>query len=168
MGMFEKSFITNNTCCLAGFLGNLFDVWPSLPPVALTIYINISEVRQKCQNEMGNCNLPEVKDNNIHVKCTLSSRAKCLSTSVVSNSDLNGTCFYKISGQNTVVDTVDDDSRPGVANVSSANTEGHVSLAIQAAKAGFFCSSFTKTFLGEVTITNYFLKVTCPALVKDK
>ena len=45
--------------------------------------------------------------------------------------------------KNTVVDTVDDDSRPGVANVSSANKEGHG--AVRAATAGFFCSSFTKT-----------------------
>ena len=44
---------------------------------------------------------------------------------------------------NTVVDTVDYDSRPGVANVSSVNKEGH--RAVQAAKAGYFCSSFTKT-----------------------
>ena len=42
-----------------------------------------------------------------------------------------------------VADTVDDDSRPGVVNVSSTNKEGHG--AIQAATAGFFCSSFTKT-----------------------
>ena len=33
--------------------------------------------------------------------------------------------FYKTSGQKHLVDTVDDDSRPGVANVSSANKEGH-------------------------------------------
>ena len=37
---------------------------------------------------------------------------------------------------------LDDDSRPGVTNVSSAN-KGHG--AVQAATAGFFCSSFTRT-----------------------
>ena len=30
----------------------------------------------------------------------------------------------KLMAKNTVVDTVDDDSRPGVANVSSAKNEG--------------------------------------------
>ena len=49
----------------------------------------------------------------------------------------------KVVAKNTVVDTVDDDSRPGVANVSSAYKEGH--RAVQAATAGFFCSSFTKS-----------------------
>ena len=45
--------------------------------------------------------------------------------------------------KNTFVDTADDDdSRPAVANVSSAN-KGHG--AVQAATAGCFCSSFTKT-----------------------
>ena len=49
----------------------------------------------------------------------------------------------KLLAKNTVVDSVVDDSRPGEANMSSANKEGHG--AIQAATAGFFCSSFTKT-----------------------
>ena len=44
---------------------------------------------------------------------------------------------------NTAVDTVGDDSRLGVANMSSANKDGH--RAVRAAKAGFFCSSFIKT-----------------------
>ena len=48
----------------------------------------------------------------------------------------------KLVAKNIFVDTVDDDSRPGVANVSSANKEGH--RAVQAAKAGYFLSSFTK------------------------
>ena len=67
-----------------------------------------------------------------------------MSTSVVSNSNLmNHLSMAHASttlvAKNTVVDTVDDDSRPGV---SSANTEGHG--AVRAAKSGFFCSSFTK------------------------
>ena len=40
------------------------------------------------------------------------------------------------------VDIVDDDSMPGLVNISSANKEGH--RAVQAAKAGFFCSSELK------------------------
>ena len=68
--------------------------------------------------------------------------------SVVSNSYLMkhlsaAHASTKLVAKNTVVDTVDDDSRPDVANVSSANKEGHG--AVQAATAGFFCSSFTKT-----------------------
>ena len=55
--------------------------------------------------------------------------------------------------KNTIVDTVGDDSRPGVANVSSANKEGH--RAVRAATAGFFHSSFSKdvtqTVLNAVT-----------------
>ena len=68
--------------------------------------------------------------------------------SVVSNSNLmnhlsTAHASTKLVAKNTVVDTVDDDSRPGVANVSSANKEGHG--AVRAATAGCFCSSFTKT-----------------------
>ena len=49
----------------------------------------------------------------------------------------------KLVAKNTAVDTVNDDSRPDVANESSASKEGHG--AIQAVTAGFFCASFTKT-----------------------
>ena len=49
----------------------------------------------------------------------------------------------KLVAKNTAVDTVDDDSSPGVANMSSSNKEGHG--AIQAARTVFLCSSFTKT-----------------------
>ena len=45
-----------------------------------------------------------------------------LSMSVVSNSNL---IKHLSTAKNTVVDTVYGDSRPGVANVSSANKEGH-------------------------------------------
>ena len=69
--------------------------------------------------------------------------------SAVSNSDLMKHLWTthastKLVAINTVVDTVDDDSRPGVANVSASNTEAHG--AIQVATAGFFCSIFTKTY----------------------
>ena len=50
----------------------------------------------------------------------------------------------KLMAENTIDDTVDDDSRPGVANLSSANKEGH--RAVPVATAGFFWSSFTKTW----------------------
>ena len=65
---------------------------------------------------------------NVHVKCSLCPRAKCLSTSVVSNSNLmkhlsTAKASTTLVAKNTVVDTVDDDSRPGVANVSSTNKE---------------------------------------------
>ena len=68
--------------------------------------------------------------------------------SIVSNSNLmnhlsTARASTKLVAKKNIVDTVDDDSRPGVANVSSANKEGHG--AVQAATAGFFCSSFTKT-----------------------
>ena len=93
-------------------------------------------------------NVLEVKGKNIHVKCTLCPRAKCLSTSAVSNSTLMNHLSVahtstKLVAINSVVDTVDDDSRPGVANVSSANKEGH--RAVRAATAGCFCSCFTRT-----------------------
>ena len=70
-----------------------------------------------------------------------------MSTSSVSNSNLmkhlSMACTSaELVAKNTVFDTVDDDSRPGVANVSSANN-GHG--AVQAAAAGLFFSSFTKT-----------------------
>ena len=48
----------------------------------------------------------------------------------------------KLVAKNTVAATVDDDSRPGVANMSSSNKEGH--RAVQASTAGCFLSSFTK------------------------
>ena len=48
-----------------------------------------------------------------------------------------------VVAKNTVVDTVDYDSRPGVAKVNTTNKEGHG--AVQAATAGFFCSSFMIT-----------------------
>ena len=69
-------------------------------------------------------NLLEVKGKNLHVKCTLCPGAKCLSTSVVSNSNLmkhlsTAHTSTKLVAINTVVDTVNDDSRPDVANVSS-------------------------------------------------
>ena len=68
-----------------------------------------------------------------------------MSLSVVSNSNLMNHLSVahastKLEAKNTVVDTVDDDSRPGAANVSSTNKE-----AVQAATAGFFGFSFTKT-----------------------
>ena len=52
-----------------------------------------------------------------------------MSTSVVNNSNLMKHLSAvhvstKLVAKNSVVDTVDDDSRPGVANVSSANKEG--------------------------------------------
>ena len=58
------------------------------------------------------------------------SQSKCLSTSVVSNSNLmkhlsTAHGSTTLAAKNPVVDTVDDDSRPGVANMSSANKEGH-------------------------------------------
>ena len=86
-----------------------------------------------------------VKNKNLHVNCTLCPRAKFLSTSVVSNSNLMRHlsavhASTKLVAKNSVVDSVDDDSRN---NMSSANKEGH--RAIQAAKAGFLCSSFKKT-----------------------
>ena len=94
-------------------------------------------------------NLLEVKGKNVHVKCTLCPRVKCLSTSGVSNSNLmkhlsTTHASIKLVAKNCVVDNYDndDDSRPG-ANVSSSNKEGH--RAVQAATAGCFCSSFTKT-----------------------
>lgn len=69
-------------------------------------------------------NLVEVKGKNVYVKCTLCPGAKCLSTSVVSNSNLmkhlsTAHASTTLVAENTV------DSRPGVANVSSANKEGH-------------------------------------------
>ena len=62
------------------------------------------------------------------MKCTSCERS--LFTSIVSNSNLikhlsTAHASTKLVAKNTVVDTVDDDSRPGVANVSSANKEGH-------------------------------------------
>ena len=58
--------------------------------------------------------------------------------SIVSNSNLmnhlsTARASTKLVAKNTIVDTFDDD----------ANKEGH--RAVQAATAGFFCSSFTKT-----------------------
>ena len=49
----------------------------------------------------------------------------------------------KLVAKNTVVATADGDSRPGVANMSSANKDGNG--AVWAATAGFFCARFTKT-----------------------
>lgn len=75
-------------------------------------------------------NLLEVKGKNVHVKCSLCPGAKSLSTSVVSNSNLmkhlsTAHASTKLVAKNTVVDIVDDDSRPSVGNVSSAYKEGH-------------------------------------------
>ena len=75
-------------------------------------------------------NLLVVKGKNVHVKCTLCPRAKGSSMSVVSNTNLmkhlsRAHASTKLVAKNSIVDTVDDDSRLGVANVSSANKEGH-------------------------------------------
>ena len=69
-------------------------------------------------------NLLEVRGRNIHVKCTLCIRAKYLSTSVTSNSNLmkhlsTAHATSKLVAKNTVVDAVGYGS--SVANVSSAN-----------------------------------------------
>ena len=59
----------------------------------------------------------EVKGKNVHVNCTFCPRAKCLSISIVSNSNLmkhlsTAQTSTKLVTKNTIVDTVDDDSRP--------------------------------------------------------
>ena len=64
------------------------------------------------------------------MKCTLCPRVKCLSTSIVSNSNLmkhlsTAHASTKLVAKNTVVATADGDSRPGVANMSSANKDGN-------------------------------------------
>ena len=60
-------------------------------------------------------NLLEVKGKNLHVKCTLFPRGKCLSTYVVSNSNLMkhlsmAHVSTKLVAKNTVVDAVGDDA----------------------------------------------------------
>ena len=86
--------------------------------------------------------LLEVKGKNVHVTCTLCPRAKCLSTSVVRNSNLmkhlsTMHACTKLVAKNIFVDTVDDDSRPGVANVSSTNKEGHAAMPSKQLKLDF-------------------------------
>ena len=61
-------------------------------------------------------NLLKVKGKNVHVKCSLCPRAKCLSTSVVSNSNpmkhlSTAHASAKSVAKNIVVDTVDDDMK---------------------------------------------------------
>ena len=108
-------------------------------------------------------NLLEVKRKNIHVRCTLCPRLKFLCMSIVSNSNLmkhlqmaHVVVSTKLVAKNTVDTDDDDDSRPGEANMSSANKEGH--RAVQAVTAGCFCSSFTKT------LTQTQLKALCKYL----
>ena len=48
--------------------------------------------------------------------------------------------------KNTVFDTVDDDSRPGVANVSSANKNGHGATLSKQLKLDFSVPSFETTW----------------------
>ncbi|MED6245929.1 hypothetical protein ATANTOWER_010399 [Ataeniobius toweri] len=88
--------------------------------------------------------LHEVKGKNVHVKCTLCPRANCLSTSVVSNSNLLKYLSAEQLAKNTVIDTVDDNSRPGMPNVSSANKEGHKATPSKQLKLDVFAPASQK------------------------
>ena len=70
----------------------------------------------------------EVKGKNVHVRC--------LSTSVASNSNLmkhlsTAHASTTLVAKNTIVDAAADDSRPGVANMSSANKDTRVTFTVQ-------------------------------------
>ncbi|MEQ2303538.1 hypothetical protein AMECASPLE_017978 [Ameca splendens] len=95
--------------------------------------------------------LLEVKAKDGCVKCTLCPSVKCSSTSIKSNCNL----MYHLSmahssteqvAKNTIVDTVhNNNSRPGLANVSPANKQEHEATPPKQPKLYFFTQTSKKT-----------------------